>query len=569
LKIKKNITLTLAAVAVVIVAVIAVVFLTDSENNSRSDSDVGQTGAETSAGSIGDASGTDGAEHPVSAETVPASSQDSIIRSMRIMDRYYDRELLPLEYITVSQMKTPLGVSEIFLEEGFLFEITHVAVVGNMIYLFYTLDDLIGGRFDEFTTLFANIRTGEHFGFWGFSASAVNIGVNELGIPAFRSRLTYASLVESQEFNFELWNIDHSHRFYEYDLIDLSQLAPAQTVGYVFNTPILQPHTNLYSPAKAGFDVQEPISLSAVGIVDGRLHVQVRTYPFFHEWTSLPSQTNTARSHIFLIDPMGNIVHPRFRPFHPFDESLFSYEDEEDTDIEYDATEDGAPIANHIIVTDFATGAEIAIFPLDEAATVRFRLDHFGNIVPEEYLFLDLIASHIVTESFYEEMVFDVDMDRLSEYRLIAGFESFYRMNMNWTANFDIYVSEKIALFADVYDITLDLGDGVTFTIEEAIVVPTGVIINGYLRSEDFHWSSAPLFDIETYINTSDNVFQTILWGLNQSNPQIFGFDGSVSAEFNLFYGIISPTGLDFLSPDSIMSIDINGHILSDFTFLE
>jgi len=521
---KKYRTLTILAVVVAFAAVALMVFISNFEDRGRADSDSPQVRGEAN---IPDTPTT--TRTPTAIRTPSDDAQTTVIHTMRDMMFYDQLKLPPLEYETVSRLKRPVGVNGIFMEEGFLFEITHAAVVGNMVYLYYTLEDLVGGRFNEHTSFWVNLRLGgEEINIHEGVALAVNTGFNELGALTFRSRSVFTLPIESQKIFFDLLQISHSHRSGEYIFdIDLSALTPVEAFDHVFYTPILQPHTHLLDITKEGFDFSSHHhNLSAIGIIDGRLHIQGRDY-VNHITSNLSSESTS--STLILIDPDGEFVL-----------SLFAFKWPPEPDV---------------------------------VINVNFRLDQFGNIIQREYGFLTttngaawtstpVSPSRMPTRYFYYEMVFDVDLDRLSEYRLVAGFESFSRMplDFNWDTSFEIYVSEKVAISTDVNDVEFGIGGGAAVTIEEVITLPTGILINGRMRFEGFRMSNTPALrdGIEVSVNTTEGVLQAS-WDTARDTATAMG-DGVIVNVFSLFYTFDDIT--DFLPIESVVSVDINGHVI-------
>jgi len=495
----------------VLAALALIIFLTNSDdgrNDGTAGTHTGQIAPET--GTPNHSSDTTAAERTTSPAAEPLYMQDTVFRTLWSIYRD-DRELFAIEYEAVSHLKKPVGISGIFMEEGFLFEITHSAVVGNVLYLYFTLEDFVGGRLNEFTQFFVNmLPKNSGGGFGNYSSFASKTGFNENGVPTFRSRFFTTSLIETQEFLFTLSAIYHSHRFAEYDLeIDFSALTPVEAAGYVDNTPILQPHTDLFEITQAAFELSQPQYLSAVGIIDGLLHVQSRLCV---DPLSLIFQTGSRVAHIFLIDPAGEVVFPRIEPEPAF------------------------------------TAAGVT--------SVNFRVDNFGYINPRDIFGF---TGHNLTTYVYQEEVFDVDLDRLSEYRLVASFRSESTTTLNWETDLKVYASENFGISTEVNDVEFFVSGGAAVTVEKVIVVPAGVIIRADMSFEGFRMSNSPaLRDIEINVHTSDGVIQTY-WGSLRDNAVAVG-GGVIVNEFSLFYMVNLNTG--FLDIDSVISVDINGHTI-------
>jgi len=457
-------------------------------------------------------------ERTASYRTGTHDPQDTFSRMILYNSLSAERRMHPLEYAAVAALSQPINVSHIFMEEGFLFEITDAAIVGNALYLHYTLEDLVGRRFDELTTFIVDIQP-KGVETFGRFAIAVNSGIGDFGAFNFRSRSVYAQLFESQEFTFELLAINHSHKFGEYELeIDLSTLAHVEAFDYIADNPILQPHTHLVEFAKPGFELTQPQNLSAIGIINGQLHIQQSSY----RGGASPNHLPHSHVSLFLLDPMGNIVPPRLST--------------------------GLMDTMHTSVHFMRNGVG-DIFPLGLLTTgSRDRIMHHSY--PEE---------HRITHYIYSESVFDVDLDRISEYRLVASFSSQERTTLDWETSFEVNVSEELGLWADVHDVAFNIGAGAMVTISELMLTPSGVVVVGTMHFEGLRMSNSPaLMNIEVSVHTADGVFQTF-WGDSRDIASAVG-ENRIINEFSIFYAIDPEIG--FLRPGSVTSIEINGHII-------
>jgi hypothetical protein len=230
----------------------------------------------------------------------------------------------------------------------------------------------------------------------------------------------------------------------------VTEQAPA---AWLWDTPILPPHLYDTEISLEGFEDSGYISISNIGIIDGRLHIQ--------EQYDMAALLRWYGNKVSLIDPQGEIVLPLL-------------------------------------------GAH------DNTASVSFRIDQQGNFYNDR-------GFNFVSDFPYLENVFEVDLNRLSEYRLVAFFDTHSRMALSWTVRFEVEVPDDPVEFLvkDGLDIWVEQYSSI---VTEVQITPHSVILTGsqWLHLDDPTKpddAMSPLMSMQVRINMADGAVVEVSLG--------------------------------------------------------
>ena len=400
--------------------------------------------------------------------------------------------------------RQPVGISKVFEEEGIRLEVISVAVVGNMMSVYFILEDLFdGGRFNEDTILSAwpepSVPPGGMMGGPALIMEQIDDRVFMLHGYAF-----FSEPIESQMMYVVLGSMVYNHRSAEYEIdIDLAALIPQSPFGWAEDTPILQPNMHDIEISLEGFESIESIhSISSIGILDGRLHIQEmrESLPLPPDLSGFPGfNMDGAWSSVWLINPRGERVLPTPTRVDRHDGYYY-------------------------------------IYPI-----IDFTLDEDGNILDREQVFGR-------STRLYTEWVYEVDLDMLSEYRVVARFNAESWMELSGAIEFEVE-SDGMVLVLD--DIGLEMEQqGNSLTLEEMMLTPMSAVIRFKKNniSVPVHLAEFRPF-LGVRINTTDGVVAT-------SNLGGGGVEGCMFS-FENYYIIDVTEGM--LDLDSIISVEIYG----------
>ena len=375
------------------------------------------------------------------------------------------------------------------LDEGFRVELVAVGVNANVVDLYLTLEDLTGTRLDGDIQVLSHIR---HLGapdMYSVSLFSDVIDRTADGIVTLHRREAFIDAVTGQELEFVLSEIIYGFRVGELNIdLDLSTVSQQEPAAWLWDTPILPPHLHDIDVALEGFECAGFINISSIGIIGERLHIQEQ-----YDMTALNRWYDNKVS---LIDPHGEIVHP-------------------------------------------LPGTR------DDTASISFRIDQQGNFYNDR-------GYNFVVDFPYRENIFEVDPERLSEYRLIAFFDTSDREALSWTYKFEVDLSEDAETFLVVDGLNIWC-EGYSSTIDKVKASPHSLLIFGV---QGFHadppydaLSSMPSLQIR--INMSDGTAVGVTHGFVQFSD----FETRQIIQ-------VMEIDANSIDLDSVVSIVINGEVI-------
>jgi hypothetical protein len=271
-----------------------------------------------------------------------------------------------------------------------------------------------------------------------------------------------------------------------------------------------------------GFDVDWRQSISSIGIIDGRLHLQTveRHYP---QWF-----TGRDRHVSFvLIGPDGMMVQNRF--------------------------------------------------PQQwERPAISFRFNEYGELLFEEaglvLSFDELPDPDHPLLSVYTEEIYNIDLTRLSEYRVEASFRVHEQINLRWSTQFAVEQSvEGSALIATDLNIELECCNAI---LREVRITETHVMIEAEYFENISAYESPPIPNPSIVIDTIYGVVRpiSIATSFGSSHVSIRNeFDENTltgyHTGFSITRSLVRVTGTDLsrmelLDLDSVTSVEIGGHVI-------
>jgi len=371
----------------------------------------------------------------------------------------------------------------------FRIELVAVGVDSNVVDIYLTLEDLVGNRLDGDFNIVASLRQVGATDLVSSAQFSNIINRTDDGIVTLHRREVFTNSVSGEELEFSLQHIFYGFRSEELEIdFDLSAVAVQTPAARIWHTAILPPHLHDINIALEGFESAGLINVSSIGIIDGRLHIQEQ-----YDMTALHRWRGNK---VYLIDPDGEIVNPLRGT--------------------YDKTE-----------------------------SISFRIDEQG-------IFYNDWGYNVVVDFPYRENIFEADLERLSEYRLVAPFHDNSQATLAWSARFEIELPEEMAepLLADGLEIWIER---YTSTITQVQVTPFSVIIDGH---QGFHTAPMPhdamlsLVDMDVRVNMADGTSHDVLsrWARFDSGTRQFTFIRDIAAE---------PIDLR-----SVVSIEIDGQVI-------
>jgi len=374
---------------------------------------------------------------------------------------------------------------------GFRVELVAVGLSANVIDLYLTLEDMESNRLD------GEFRAGASVGHPGVPRSPSFTIMNILsrtddGVVTLHMRhFATEGITSGQALAFTLNRLLYNFRLGELAIgFDLSSVEEHLPAAYLWDTPILTPHMHDINVALEGFECAGFNSISSIGIIGGRLHIQ--------EEYDMVALNGWYHNRVRLIDPYGEIVEPLHGTF-------------------------------------------------DSTASLSFGIDELGNFYNDR-------GFNFATFQ-YRENIFEVDLERLSEYQLVASFEANDRMVHPWTATFyvDVPDGDSESLIAEGLDVLIER---YSTTITEVQITPYSILLSGV---QGYHLddpttpydANVAMFSLEPRINMADGtVIPVSLLGLNT-----FEFYSREIRELRYV-----ETGSIDLS--SVVSIEIDGKVI-------
>jgi len=389
-------------------------------------------------------------------------------------------ELQPIGYdITTGQFATGIGFGG---------ELVAVGITTNVIDLYLTIEDTLYNRLDEHFEIFAYVRQS--------AASLAGapftdiIDRTDCGIVTLRSRVMFTEPITASTLTFNLRYIRHTYRYENFVVdFDLSTLTEQEPAGWLWDTPILQPHLHdIRAIPPAGFLDSGDIRISSMGIIDGRLHVQEQ-YDLIALWRWTQNKFD-------LINPYGEIVQPIY--------------------------------GSHY-----------------NTASVSFGIDEYGELDDERgYTFYNDRGYNYVVTFPFRENIFEVDLERLAEYSLVAYFNTNDVAAVHWSVRFDVEIPYAAELVVCELDVLLACS-----IITEVRVSPLTVIISG-----------RPSYETEIYRGLG--IGAEVRLHLNDGTAiDVLRRQVQVESETRVFVEFMK-IDTDFLDLDTVVAIEIADEII-------
>ena len=285
----------------------------------------------------------------------------------------------------------------LFYESGFRGEL--VAVGGmdsNVVDVFLTLEDMVGNRLDSQFQIQPYFMYAQRSSFSVMPSFINEIDRTDCGMVTLHSRHVFTQPISGQGLVFGLHHIRYNFReealAIDFDLGTLSEQTP---VAFLWDTPILPPHLHDISVTLSGFEQAGQISISSMGLIHGRLHIQ--------ELYDLTASLTWTGNNVHLINPNGDIIQP-LRGTH------------------------------------------------DNTASVSFNINERGD-------FYNNRGFNFATSDLpYREHIYEINIGRLSEYRLVSTFAAYDILELDWRlrTQFEIDMPPEQVLMLDGLDIRLE-----------------------------------------------------------------------------------------------------------------
>jgi hypothetical protein len=204
---------------------------------------------------------------------------------------------------------------------------------------------------------------------------------------------------------------------------------------------------------------------------------------------------------------------------------------------------------NFIITAPQGLQVEQFIGPHWPASIFSFRINENGDFIND-----DGDDSQLP----YREDIYEVDLERLSEYSLVAFYHTEERIDINWDVSFEVNISDEgTELVADGLDIKLE---SYRVILREVRVTPYNVFIRAdYI--EALPVSPNP----GIAINTTEGIVKPILGSMMFTN--IFDDYNEQPVGFTIVRDLVEFNETDvrdikLFDLDSVISIEIDGHTI-------
>ena len=271
-------------------------------------------------------------------------------------------------------------VGELLTEEGIRIEVVAVGVDSNAIDFYFTLEDMVSDRLDGDIWINATVFPTEENIHWGKHVMSPEvIDRSDDGVVTLHGREVFEYPITGRELQFNIYDISYNIKSGECDMeFDFDSLENRLPAAWYYDTPILPPNLHGIEPEVEGVEDRWYSHISSIGIIDGKLHIQ--------NWLDGALWNPPDAISFHPVDPDGRCV-------------MFDIE------------------------------------PQWKFATPRFSLDEQGGINliydPDQYPEGDFIL--------YCEYIYEVDLARLSEYRLVAEYTKGDQIDLRiWSTVFEI-----------------------------------------------------------------------------------------------------------------------------------
>jgi len=367
----------------------------------------------------------------------------------------------------------PVGT---IIEGGFRMELVAVGVLANTVDLYITLEDLVCNRLDDDILVIADLWVAGDPLRRSLPQFSRVIDQANSGVVTLHTRMSFLNSIEGRMLDFQLYRILYNFRTAEHEIdFDLSAAAEQTPIAWLWDTPILPPHLHNIPVALDGFENVGEISISSIGLIGGRLHIQEQyDMTALHQWVG---------NKVNLINPQGDIVQP-------------------------------------------LRGAEY------NTASVSFRIDGYDNFYNDR-------GYNFVVDFPYRENIFEVDIDRLAEYRLAVRFNANDSINLRWRVRFEIDIPPEGMELLVVDELSIQLG---STTITEVRVSPFNVIVLGF--------GSQGLEQPQVRVHTADGIIDISRGWISIDTLEALNFVETMEVEG-------APIRLD-----DVIAVEINGHMI-------
>jgi len=363
-------------------------------------------------------------------------------------------------------------------EGGFRIEVVAVGINANTVDLYITLEDLVDNRLDGDIFVLADVWLAGDSLRRSFPQFSRVIDQTNSGVVTLHTRTSFHNPIEGRALDFELYSIDYNFRTAEHEInFDLSAITEHSPAAWIWNTLILPPHLHDIPVALEGFENVGDIRISSIGLIDGRLHIQ--------EQYNMTALHQWAGNKVNLINPYGEVVHP-------------------------------------LRGTEYNT------------ATISFRIDEHGNFYNDR-------GYNFVVDFPYRENIFEVDLERLAEYRLVAPLSANDRTRLGWRTRFEVDIPTEGMEMLVVEPLNIQLGDT---TVTEVRVSPFNVLIIGFGSQGLEHTS-------QVKVHTIDGVVDVIRGWITIDTLENSNFIETRTID-------TAPINID-----NIIAIEINGHMVN------
>ena len=276
-------------------------------------------------------------------------------------------------------------IGELLTEEGIRIEVVAVGVDSHAIDFYFTLEDLISNRLDGDIWINATVFPVVDDIPWGthiMFPEVIDRSVD--GVVTLRGRQEFAQPIVGQELQFNIYDISYNVKSGEYDTgIDLASLEYFAPAAWYHDMPILPPNQYIIKPEVEVIETGWYGHISSIGIIEGQLHIQ--QYSDASLWNP-PDSVDFQ-----LIDPNGERV-------------MFF------------------------------------IDPQWQFVTPNFILDEQGNI----NLLYEQHPSNNEVLGRYSEYIYEVDLERLSEYNLVLKYVKGDQIDLRiWSTVFEIHMPDE------------------------------------------------------------------------------------------------------------------------------
>jgi len=418
-----------------------------------------------------------------------------------VIGEEHSSRLSPAEIINVDGVSNADNAVEFITDSGIKIEFVAVGVLSNTVDFYFTVEDLVGNRLDGDVWIFASVYPGEDRPGVSVIELPKVIDRTDDGIVTLHSRQVFDYPISGQELHFNLRSISYNRRSGEHKIdFDFTALAPQTPVAWLWETPILQPHQHDIKLELDGFDNTWNTQLSGIGILDGKLHIQQMSAP--------PSRSDKTFAYFFLAGPRG--------------EHLPTYE-----------------------------GSQ---WPL---SILSFKIDEHGNYTNDQKgLYADISPelSHLP----YREDIYEVDLERLSEYGLVVMYSTEEQIYIDWDVSIRLDIpSEGAELVADGLDIELESCRAI---LREVRVTPYNVLIRAdYIEALSVNPNPVIV------INTTHRAVSPIDGSMMFSNQ--FDDSGHSLVGFTIVKELIESSNLHIkdvklFDLDSVISVEIDGNVI-------